>query len=277
MPPPWLGLLSAKIDLTDLLEQMSWEEEARSKVEPFLLQYELAFTSMLVRLDREYQDNVVAIEGLWHNSRFDEMGQKRNRGQPGVIERSRGTLSRIASIKAAQFAQQRRLSALNFEYLSALEQALAVPHRDALHQVFMAEAYPRVFPDPNDPEPLYEAILATPNLEQSSRDLLQTQWQTFRLQYEGLCDQLKAETEQWHEMLAKEANAGASWSTHERYMTATLNVRDIASETFVKHIAETIPPDLQSQMLPLIDAWRASLARSREIARTTKDRSVNIQ
>jgi hypothetical protein len=248
------AILSARIDLADLVRSLALPEHVLNAADPLLLEYEAALTSLVVQLDRNRYDRAMKLVRIT------------NEFQAGRIP---DMLPSIEQILAAPSALQRRIAALNRDYVDRLVQELPEQYADAVQKSFYQMAYPKVFPDLTDPAGLFEEMMRSDLIGEDLHNELQQKWIAYRAVYDSLCHSMMRYFDEWQEHFARTRTLAT-----KKYEPYQIRMRSLRGERWDRNLRFT--NDIELLFTPNLQAeFRAKFAQYRQKLQGFRDRGEN--
>jgi hypothetical protein len=166
---------------------------------------------------------------------------------------------RLSLLYQARGRSQSRIADINDEHLPRLVEHMSAAEGQRLTNYYKAQAYPRVYPDPIDPEPVYRRVRDADPIEDEFGALLDAIWQRHRMDYARVCAALENESKGWQEQAAFTGSRNGA-PAHEEELVRLLRERASLSNSFLEELWRTLPPNSVPEQEQVAAQWRTKIA-----------------
>lgn len=179
---------AARIDLSRLVEFMELDPETMGRIDAIMGEYEQFLTPLTVRLDKLCRRWVV--ERYWLLLQHKASGLNTPEQIEGYMSKKRLKSRPISEL-------QLRIARLNSLYINNLIDVLPEPVGERLKQLYLQQAYPKIYPDTERPEKEYAAVLKQEHLSPEARAAAEDLWHNYLDQHEIICAKMRKAEDQW--------------------------------------------------------------------------------
>jgi hypothetical protein len=185
--PLYILLQPAQIDLSRFIDEMMLEEEARNKIDPILIEYEIQATQSFKEV-RKALDKAT-IEGVWalSNALFDSEGRRRVEGSNDAVTSGQLYFERTKTLRGNLSRLERRLANLNATFCEQILDQLGPSERERVEYEFKRRAYPDVFPDATNAISTFDFAMKTSSIPDVGRSTLELAWADHERSYDEKC------------------------------------------------------------------------------------------
>jgi len=205
-------VLSARIDLTQLVGKLKLDDGVAEAVDPILAAYEAEVTPLMVRFDDEYR----RMSAEFAQVCVDETAAsalplgERQKTALELEQRRRRCLGEQARLQA-------EIARINRAFVKTLGEAMSEPEGNRFVAEYKKKAYQdRVYPDALDPGPVIQELLKHRELTQGEAQAAAELEQEYRQQYSAVSASMEESFDHWREEFA--GFMGSTQAYHDSYL-----------------------------------------------------------
>lgn len=265
--PLLFEVFAARIDISRLVETAGLSEESFDAVDPVLVEYEKVVTPLFTRLRKSNLERSQKTNRIISIMAFDEEGNPRDLDSPDQANRAKAATDEIERLQDRYAELQMQISAANRRFLPMVVSALPQQVGEDVTFRFRVAAYPKVYPDSLDPEPLYRALLDGESLDGRHRTIVEAIWTPYRQSYTSICQKMEDGSDKWQDHFVRTRNGNG----FEEFRTQMRRFRDdrwLQSAQFVQQVLTLLPPEQLGQVGRGLREYRQRASLLEEIAQS---------
>jgi len=191
-------VLSAKIDLTQLIKKYQLNDNMAETLDPVLAKYEVEVTPVMVRFDDEYRRMCAEFAQVCVDETAASTSPQGDRQKTDLElgQRRRNCLREQARL-------QSEIARINRAFVKALAEAMPEPHFSRFVTEYKKKAYhDRVYPDALDPSPVLQSLLKHRELSAGEAQAAAKLEQNYEQQYALVSSRMEEAFDGWREEFA---------------------------------------------------------------------------
>ncbi|HWB19476.1 MAG TPA: hypothetical protein VG711_04180 [Phycisphaerales bacterium] len=192
-----MGWPAARIDLSALIDEVIRpDDEARSKFDGILIDYEHEVTDYFVEVDHVITHRLVKstwMAAKWH---YEADGSQIDTHKPNYLFEIQASFDELKSNELREEGDlQKKIVECNKKTLKRLRDLLTPTEFDSLDKAFRLRAWPEVYIDSYDPELFYSRICRDTSLTPQQRSDIDAAWQLSHQRYDEVSLKMSEESD----------------------------------------------------------------------------------